>query len=113
MRRETSISIVFPFYNESERLESVIESIYNQKFKYKLFHLSNTELIFVDNNSTDNSVSNIITCKKNITTLIFILLMKKFKVFLQKEKRDGLCLPTSGRTGCLIWQPTKTLYCIS
>lgn len=62
MRRETFISIVFPFYNESERLESVIESIYNQKFKYKLFDLSNTELIFVDNNSTDNSVNKIITC---------------------------------------------------
>ncbi|MFW0002952.1 MAG: hypothetical protein AB8W78_08000 [Arsenophonus endosymbiont of Dermacentor nuttalli] len=30
---------MLPFYNESDRLESVIESIYNQKYKYKLFDL--------------------------------------------------------------------------
>ncbi|MFS1562613.1 MAG: glycosyltransferase [Candidatus Arsenophonus phytopathogenicus] len=113
MRRETFISIIFPFYNESERLESVIESIYNQKFKYKLFDLSNTELIFLDNNSTDNSASKIITCQKNITTLIFILLMKKFKVFLQQEKKGWIMPPNERKNACSIWQPTKTLYCIS
>ncbi|MFS1537475.1 MAG: glycosyltransferase [Candidatus Phlomobacter fragariae] len=59
MRKENFISIVLPFYNKSELLENFIESIYNQKFKYKLFDLSNTELIFVDNNSTDNSVKKI------------------------------------------------------
>lgn len=32
MRKETFISIVFPFYNESERLASVIESIKNLNY---------------------------------------------------------------------------------
>ncbi|WP_406850586.1 glycosyltransferase family A protein [Candidatus Arsenophonus nilaparvatae] len=78
---------MFPFYNESERLESVIESIYNQKFKYKLFDLSNTELIFVDNNSTDNSVNKIITCQNKYHNLDIHIINEKIQGVSSARKK--------------------------
>lgn len=87
MRKETFISIVFPFYNESERLESVIESIYNQKFKYKLFDLSNAELIFVDNNSTDDSVNKIIACQNRYNNLDIHIINEKIQGVSSARKK--------------------------
>ena len=87
MRKETFISIVFPFYNESERLECVIESIYNQKFKYKLFDLSNAELIFVDNNSTDDSVNKIIACQNRYNNLDIHIINEKIQGVSSARKK--------------------------
>ncbi|MFP1723970.1 glycosyltransferase [Lonsdalea quercina] len=59
MRKETYISIVLPVYNEGNRIEAVIDSIYRQTSKYGIFTLDNMELIIVDNNSTDDSIQKV------------------------------------------------------
>lgn len=47
---DVSVSIIVPFYNEAEYIERCIQSLLNQDFPAE-----NYEIIFVNNNSTDNS----------------------------------------------------------
>ncbi len=47
-----SLSIVFPLYNEAQRLFYTIEDI--ERFSKKII-IKNIEYIFVDDGSTDNS----------------------------------------------------------
>ena len=49
---DKSLSIVFPLYNEAERLPPTFKDI--EKFRRKKF-IKNIEYIFVDDGSTDNS----------------------------------------------------------
>ena len=48
-----SLSVVFPLYNESERLSYTFKDI--EKFRNKKL-IKNIEYIFVDDGSTDNSI---------------------------------------------------------
>ena len=48
-----SLSVIFPLYNESERLSYTFKDI--EKFRNKKL-IKNIEYIFVDDGSTDNSI---------------------------------------------------------
>ncbi|NWA24978.1 glycosyltransferase [Pseudomonas gingeri] len=59
MRDAVFVSVVLPVYNESDRIDSVLASLFNQTTQGDLISQSTYELIIVDNNSTDNSVEKI------------------------------------------------------
>ncbi len=59
MREAVFVSVVLPVYNESDRIDSVLDSLFNQKTQGGLITHATYELIFVDNNSTDDSVEKI------------------------------------------------------
>ncbi|MBE3657678.1 glycosyl transferase family 2 [Vibrio navarrensis] len=59
MRDSILISVVLPVYNESVRIDAVLQSLFNQKTKNELVTHDTYELIIVDNNSTDDSVAKI------------------------------------------------------
>ena len=59
MRDTVFVSIVLPVYNESDRIEAVLLSLFNQNTKDELITHDTYELIIVDNNSTDDSVAKI------------------------------------------------------
>ncbi len=78
MRRENSIkySIVIPCYNEENYIRKAIRSLKNQTYKGKF------EIIVVNNNSTDRSVS----------------IIKKEKVRLINETKAGVCFAREAGT---------------
>ena len=51
MQKDT-VSIVVPIYNEEKNIKNLVNSILNQDYTHDLI-----ELVFIDGNSTDNSVS--------------------------------------------------------
>ncbi|MBB4188972.1 glycosyltransferase involved in cell wall biosynthesis [Sinorhizobium terangae] len=53
------VSIVLPVYNESERIDEVLLSLFNQKTCDGTITNESYELIIVDNNSTDDSVEKV------------------------------------------------------
>lgn len=59
MRNNVYVSIVLPVYNESDRINSVLISLLNQRTRNNMLTHDNWELIVVDNNSTDDSVAQI------------------------------------------------------
>lgn len=59
MRDTVFVSVVLPVYNESDRIEAVLLSLFNQHTKNELITHDTYELIVVDNNSTDDSVAKI------------------------------------------------------
>ncbi|APG18086.1 glycosyl transferase family 2 [Kosakonia radicincitans] len=59
MRKDIYISIVLPVYNESDRINAVLTSLFNQKTCSNMLSHEKYELIVVDNNSTDDSVAKI------------------------------------------------------
>ncbi|WP_242487716.1 glycosyltransferase family 2 protein [Pseudomonas sp. TH31] len=59
MREAVFVSVVLPLYDESDRIDSVLDSLFNQKTHGGLITHSTYELIFVDNNSTDDSIEKI------------------------------------------------------
>ncbi|WP_241016661.1 glycosyltransferase family 2 protein [Serratia ureilytica] len=59
MRDTIFVSVVLPVYNESDRIEAVLLSLFNQHTKNELITHDTYELIVVDNNSTDDSVAKI------------------------------------------------------
>ncbi|MFZ4833817.1 glycosyltransferase family 2 protein [Rouxiella sp. Mn2063] len=59
MRDSIFVSVVLPVYNESDRIDEVLVSLFNQKTKENLISHDTYELIIVDNNSTDDSVAKI------------------------------------------------------
>jgi glycosyltransferase involved in cell wall biosynthesis len=59
MRDSIFVSVVLPVYNESDRIDEVLISLFNQKTKDNLITHDSYELIIVDNNSTDDSVAKI------------------------------------------------------
>ncbi|MEM5331830.1 glycosyltransferase [Paraburkholderia sp. JHI2823] len=63
MRDTVVVSVVVPLYNESGRIREVLLSLFNQKTHGGLITHDSYELIFVDNNSTDDSVEKINTFK--------------------------------------------------
>lgn len=69
MRDSVFVSVVLPLYNESDRIESVLDSLFNQKTEGGLITHATYELIFVDNNSTDDSIRKINAFKANNPSL--------------------------------------------
>ncbi|WP_090873250.1 glycosyltransferase [Paraburkholderia diazotrophica] len=63
MRDTVFVSVVLPVYNESDRICEVLRSLFHQKTHDSLITHDGYELIFVDNNSTDDSVEKINTFK--------------------------------------------------
>ncbi|MGY2288268.1 glycosyltransferase [Pseudomonas sp. SDO528_S397] len=59
MRDSVNVSVVLPLYNESDRIEAVLDSLFHQKTHGDLITHATYELIFVDNNSTDDSIEKI------------------------------------------------------
>ncbi|WP_256577704.1 MULTISPECIES: glycosyltransferase [unclassified Pseudomonas] len=59
MREQVFVSVVLPVYNESDRIDPVLRSLYEQKTQGGLMTHSTYELIIVDNNSTDDSVAKV------------------------------------------------------
>ncbi|MDF0732193.1 glycosyltransferase [Pseudomonas entomophila] len=59
MRDAVFVSVVLPVYNESDRIDAVLESLFNQRSHAGLVTHATYELIIVDNNSTDDSVAKI------------------------------------------------------
>ncbi|WEX91699.1 glycosyltransferase (plasmid) [Sinorhizobium garamanticum] len=59
MRDNVFVSIVLPVYNESNRINDVLLSLFNQKTYRGMITHESYELIIVDNNSTDDSVEKI------------------------------------------------------
>ncbi|WP_419736087.1 glycosyltransferase [Pseudomonas sp. COR18] len=59
MRDTVSVSVVLPLYNESDRIDVVLDSLFHQKTRDNLITHASYELIIVDNNSTDDSVAKI------------------------------------------------------
>ncbi|MFC0804825.1 glycosyltransferase family 2 protein [Ensifer sp. P24N7] len=59
MRDTTFVSVVLPVFNEGERINEVLESLYCQHTQDELITNDSYEVIVVDNNSTDNSVAQI------------------------------------------------------
>ncbi|HGJ5876882.1 MAG TPA: glycosyltransferase [Arsenophonus sp.] len=105
----TFISIVLHFYNKSYRLESVVESIYNQKFKYKLFDFSNVELIFVDNNSTDDSVNKITFCQNKYSNLNIHIINEKTQGVSSARKKEWITHPYELTIGVLNLTTSKNI----
>ncbi|NWB83972.1 glycosyltransferase [Pseudomonas gingeri] len=69
MREAVFVSVVLPVYNESDRIDSVLDSLFNQKTRGGLITHATYELIIVDNNSTDDSVKKINAFKAENPTL--------------------------------------------
>ncbi|WP_083338361.1 glycosyltransferase [Ensifer sp. LCM 4579] len=59
MRDNVFVSIVLPVYNEGDRINEVLLSLFNQKTHCGMITHESYELIIVDNNSTDDSVEKI------------------------------------------------------
>lgn len=59
MRDAIFVSVVLPVYNESDRIDTVLESLIYQRTRDGLITHSTYELIIVDNNSTDDSAQKI------------------------------------------------------
>lgn len=59
MRDAIFVSIVLPVFNETDRIEAVLSSLYNQNTHHNLITHDTYEVIIVNNNSTDDSVSKI------------------------------------------------------
>lgn len=59
MRDNVFVSVVLPVYNESDRINDVLLSLFNQKTHCGMITHESYELIIVDNNSTDDSVEKI------------------------------------------------------
>lgn len=59
MRDNIFVSVVLPVFNESDRLESVLQSLYQQESIGKWINHQTYEVIIVDNNSTDDSLDKI------------------------------------------------------
>lgn len=59
MRETTFVSVVLPVYNESNRIDEVLASIFRQETRNSLITHNTYELIIVDNNCTDDSVKKI------------------------------------------------------
>ena len=55
-----SVSIVIPMYNEEKFIVSLVDSILKQDYDFKYI-----ELIFIDGNSTDNTIKKLQKCLKN------------------------------------------------
>jgi glycosyltransferase involved in cell wall biosynthesis len=63
MRDNIFVSVVLPVYNESNRIDDVLVSLFNQKTHNNMMTHDSYELIIVDNNSTDDSIEKINTFK--------------------------------------------------
>lgn len=59
MRDTIFVSVVLPVYNERDRIDSVLESLFQQQTRDGLITHDSYELIIVDNNSSDDSVEKI------------------------------------------------------
>ncbi|RWR01009.1 glycosyl transferase [[Pantoea] beijingensis] len=74
MRDNIFVSVVLPVYNESDRIDEVLTSLFNQKTQGHLITHNSYEVIIVDNNSRDESVDKINLFKeKNPTMDIHII----------------------------------------
>jgi len=59
MNDSVFVSVVLPVYNESDRIDAVLGSLFHQKTRNGKITHDTYELIIVDNNSTDDSVKKI------------------------------------------------------
>ena len=72
-KKDNSLSIVIPVLNEEKNLESLTKKIYQNTKNLK------SEIIFVDDNSKDNSILVLEKLKKKF---------RNFRYFVRKEKND-------------------------
>ena len=73
---EKKISIIIPVYNGEKNIVKCVESVLNQSYK-------NTEIIIINDGSTDNTI-NILNYYKALNSNICVI-DKKMKEFLQQE----------------------------
>ncbi|MEW7001144.1 glycosyltransferase [Serratia ureilytica] len=79
------MSIVLPVYNESDRIEAVLLSLFNQNTKDELITHDTYELIIVDNNSTDDSVAKINAFSESHPVMDILVIDEKVQGSLRPE----------------------------
>ncbi|MGF6735995.1 glycosyltransferase involved in cell wall biosynthesis [Paraburkholderia youngii] len=87
MRDTVVVSVVVPVYNETDRIGEVLLSLFNQKTHDGLITHDGYELIFVDNNSTDDSVDKINTFKFQNPSLDIFLIHESIQGVSSARKR--------------------------
>ncbi|NVZ24361.1 glycosyltransferase [Pseudomonas gingeri] len=87
MRDAVFVSVVLPLYNESDRIDSVLDSLFNQKTQGELITHSTYELIIVDNNSTDDSVEKINRFKADNPSLDIHVIQERIQGVSSARKR--------------------------
>jgi len=87
MRDSIFVSVVLPVYNESDRIDSVLSSLYHQQTQAGLITHSTYELIIVDNNSTDDSGQKISTFKARHPSLDIHLIQERVQGVSSARKR--------------------------
>lgn len=87
MRDTTFVSVVLPVFNESARIDAVLSSLFNQQSINALITHNSYELIIVDNNSTDDSVSRINAFKENNPSLDIHIIKEQVQGVSSARKR--------------------------
>ncbi|NVN06739.1 glycosyltransferase [Asaia spathodeae] len=79
MKNDVFVSIVLPVYNESERIDDVLASLFDQKTHGLLITHDTYEVIIVDNNSNDLSVEKIKEFKEKNPAMDVHLIQEKIQ----------------------------------
>lgn len=87
MRDKVFVSVVLPVYNESDRIDEVLLSLYQQKTHNGLITHDSYELIVVDNNSTDDSVEKINAFKARNPSMDIHIIEEKIQGVSSARKR--------------------------
>ena len=87
MRDNVFVSVVLPVYNESDRIDDVLLSLYQQKTHNGLITHDSYELIVVDNNSTDDSVEKINAFKARNPSMDIHVIEEKIQGVSSARKR--------------------------
>ncbi|WP_225920009.1 glycosyltransferase [Pseudomonas vanderleydeniana] len=87
MRDTVFVSVVLPLYNESNRIDVVLDSLFTQQTHDNLITHASYELIIVDNNSTDDSVAKINAFKQRNPSLDIHVIQEHIQGVSSARKR--------------------------
>ncbi len=87
MRDNIFVSVVLPVFNESARIDAVLNSLYHQQTRNELITHDSYELIIVDNNCTDDSVAKINAFSQQHPALDIHVIVEKVQGVSSARKR--------------------------
>lgn len=87
MRDNVVVSVVLPVFNESARIDAVLNSLYHQQTRNELITHDSYELIIVDNNCTDDSVAKINAFSQQHPALDIHVIVEKVQGVSSARKR--------------------------